>query len=97
MCECVFLFKQKTSYEMRMSDWSSDVCSSDLGGIDHRHADQEQQRGRDVDRDIMQARTRALDSRTVQDEAVRRRQQHLEENEQVEDIPGQERAVDPDQ
>src|SRR3546814_1431491 len=24
------LFKQKTSYEMRMSDWSSDVCSSDL-------------------------------------------------------------------
>src|SRR3546814_15273476 len=39
------------------------------GGIDHRHADQEQQRGRDVDRDIMQARTRALDSRTVQDEA----------------------------
>src|SRR3546814_3735518 len=27
---CVFLFKQKTSYEMRISDWSSDVCSSDL-------------------------------------------------------------------
>src|SRR3546814_6068369 len=26
----VFLFKQKTAYEMRMSDWSSDVCSSDL-------------------------------------------------------------------
>src|SRR3546814_6242342 len=25
-----FLFKQKTAYEMRMSDWSSDVCSSDL-------------------------------------------------------------------
>src|SRR3546814_4024226 len=28
----VFLFKQKTAYEMRISDWSSDVCSSDLGG-----------------------------------------------------------------
>src|SRR3546814_2108704 len=27
----VFLFKQKTAYEMRISDWSSDVCSSDLG------------------------------------------------------------------
>src|SRR3546814_1275743 len=27
-----FLFKQKTSYEMRISDWSSDVCSSDLFG-----------------------------------------------------------------
>src|SRR3546814_9223086 len=26
-----FLFKQKTAYEMRISDWSSDVCSSDLG------------------------------------------------------------------
>src|SRR3546814_4799515 len=39
MCVCyilltmicfVFLFKQKTAYEMRISDWSSDVCSSDL-------------------------------------------------------------------
>src|SRR3546814_2034856 len=27
-----FLFKQKTAYEMRISDWSSDVCSSDLLG-----------------------------------------------------------------
>src|SRR3546814_2399555 len=27
-----FLFKQKTAYEMRISDWSSDVCSSDLPG-----------------------------------------------------------------
>src|SRR3546814_6962645 len=26
-----FLFKQKTAYDMRISDWSSDVCSSDLG------------------------------------------------------------------
>src|SRR3546814_10487112 len=40
------LFKQKTAYEMRISDWSSDVCSSDLiareavavgrGGLQHR-------------------------------------------------------------
>src|SRR3546814_5059916 len=31
-CGCVsfFFFKQKTAYEMRISDWSSDVCSSDL-------------------------------------------------------------------
>src|SRR3546814_4159636 len=27
---CVVFFKQKTAYEMRISDWSSDVCSSDL-------------------------------------------------------------------
>src|SRR3546814_10736120 len=33
MCQCIKLiifFKQKTAYEMRISDWSSDVCSSDL-------------------------------------------------------------------
>src|SRR3546814_643877 len=30
MCICFFFFKQKTAYEMRISDWSSDVCSSDL-------------------------------------------------------------------
>src|SRR3546814_2304222 len=49
---CVFFFKQKTAYEMRISDWSSDVCSSDLkieqrwllavvgtGGITRRGAD----------------------------------------------------------
>src|SRR3546814_10482692 len=30
-CMCfVFFFKQKTAYDMRISDWSSDVCSSDL-------------------------------------------------------------------
>src|SRR3546814_5795963 len=27
------VFKQKTAYEMRISDWSSDVCSSDLDGV----------------------------------------------------------------
>src|SRR3546814_4414730 len=29
-----FFFKQKTAYEMRISDWSSDVCSSDLLGAE---------------------------------------------------------------
>src|SRR3546814_3317255 len=29
-CCFFFFFKQKTAYEMRISDWSSDVCSSDL-------------------------------------------------------------------
>src|SRR3546814_7609070 len=36
-----FFFKQKTAYEMRISDWSSDVCSSDLhlglGGVNIGH------------------------------------------------------------
>src|SRR3546814_2534798 len=31
-----FFFKQKTAYEMRISDWSSDVCSSDLLWVEHR-------------------------------------------------------------
>src|SRR3546814_14118934 len=38
---CFFFFKQKTAYEMRISDWSSDVCSSDLddGSVDwHQRA-----------------------------------------------------------
>src|SRR3546814_5952901 len=30
LCVWLFFFKQKTAYEMRISDWSSDVCSSDL-------------------------------------------------------------------
>src|SRR3546814_7375326 len=30
LCFFFFFFKQKTAYEMRISDWSSDVCSSDL-------------------------------------------------------------------
>src|SRR3546814_11013985 len=38
MSICVFFFKQKTAYEMRISDWSSDVCSSDLRTSRHdRH------------------------------------------------------------
>src|SRR3546814_6900233 len=45
----VFFFKQKTAYEMRISDWSSDVCSSDLSvaivGLDVRAHGPE--RGRD--------------------------------------------------
>src|SRR3546814_13721793 len=32
-----FFFKQKTAYEMRISDWSSDVCSSDLDKLEHRY------------------------------------------------------------
>src|SRR3546814_9628435 len=38
-----FFFKQKTAYEMRISDWSSDVCSSDLPG--HRAARLRRHRG----------------------------------------------------
>src|SRR3546814_7149706 len=47
-----FFFKQKTAYEMRISDWSSDVCSSDLEAGDRgrghavpRGRDEERRRG----------------------------------------------------
>src|SRR3546814_497500 len=33
LCFFFFFFKQKTAYEMRISDWSSDVCSSDLDAL----------------------------------------------------------------
>src|SRR3546814_18604099 len=35
----IFFFKKKTAYEMRISDWSSDVCSSDFIVAEQRHAD----------------------------------------------------------
>src|SRR3546814_10460724 len=36
----LFFFKQKTAYEMRISDWSSDVCSSDLAPCTPQQLDQ---------------------------------------------------------
>src|SRR3546814_1161216 len=39
ICLSFFFFKQKTAYEMRISDWSSDVCSSDLPFRTLGHAD----------------------------------------------------------
>src|SRR3546814_9136600 len=44
-----FFFKQKTAYEMRISDWSSDVCSSDLLGL--KQCDQLRLHEREVVRD----------------------------------------------
>src|SRR3546814_9587151 len=56
-----FFVKQKTAYEMRISDWSSDVCSSDLSagapitrrpGALHPAADAHQMRGRSAKGDV---------------------------------------------
>src|SRR3546814_3131334 len=40
-----FFFKQKTAYEMRISDWSSDVCSSDLRSRQQHHRDMNEEKG----------------------------------------------------
>src|SRR3546814_5273532 len=45
-----FFFKQKTAYEMRISDWSSDVCSSDLSR--HRHLERARDRSRGEREDV---------------------------------------------
>src|SRR3546814_8122654 len=50
----LFFFKQKTAYEMRISDWSSDVCSSDLAqplepGGEQRNEEEGADRGHDPD------------------------------------------------
>src|SRR3546814_2830847 len=41
----IFFFKQKTAYEMRISDWSSDVCSSDLANSESLHDYEDRIRG----------------------------------------------------
>src|SRR3546814_7145808 len=60
MCVCaclllVFFFKQKTAYEMRISDWSSDVCSSDLlkveGLVENRGGSPDERKGDDPESD----------------------------------------------
>src|SRR3546814_14370160 len=60
-----FFFKQKTAYEMRISDWSSDVCSSDLPlDILRAHVDarlEAEQRADDRRRDAVLARPRLGD------------------------------------
>src|SRR3546814_7654271 len=43
----IFFFKQKTAYEMRISDWSSDVCSSDLRPSRDRYSRDEQRSRQD--------------------------------------------------
>src|SRR3546814_8466968 len=58
----LFFFKQKTAYEMRISDWSSDVCSSDLG---------EEPAGADLHRDARFGRAghRRVGQRRIDDAA----------------------------
>src|SRR3546814_17992786 len=56
----VFFFKQKTAYEMRISDWSSDVCSSDIEIVgrhqrDDRNDGEEVEVGHEADEDGQEA------------------------------------------
>src|SRR3546814_8936581 len=70
-----FFFKQKTAYEVRISDWSSDVCSSDLGqGLGLRHGPRLVARGEEGLRHrqpLEEVRTRLRESVTVDYQVVR--------------------------
>src|SRR3546814_4024038 len=67
MCLCVLVvcfvflfFKQKTAYEMRISDWSSDVCSSDLAARERAELARRQLRGVHHEGVVVQARDQVL-------------------------------------
>src|SRR3546814_2970606 len=49
-----FFFKQKTAYEMRISEWSSDVCSSDLEGKERQEERGRRERDRQPEHDLDQ-------------------------------------------
>src|SRR3546814_9564226 len=70
-----FFFKQKTAYEMRISDWSSDVCSSDLRLIDASETMKEIQLGEDERRVLAEA---SLVARYGEDESPIRPEQIIE-------------------
>src|SRR3546814_15261648 len=70
-----FFFKQKTSYEMRISDWSSDVCSSDLGDVAGQPVAQEALELADLEEEVLrlaQLRRGATDHRVGRLELGRR-------------------------
>src|SRR5216117_4419634 len=62
-CLFFFFFKQKTAYEIRKGDWSSDVCSSDLR--QHRGA---AQRRDDPDRDRQQREQLVLEHERIDED-----------------------------
>src|SRR3546814_20038275 len=98
-------FKQKTAYEMRISDWSSDVCSSDLEtgvAIEDRagrRAKQEACAGLDADADIALPLKVETDARfrprfLVEDEVADHRAQRVGASSAVDVAVGRERHLD---
>src|SRR3546814_9854728 len=66
----VFFFKQKTAYEMRISDWSSDVCSSDLVIGEKRDVAMPFGKRRDADHDFGQPVIKILAEAAVLDHLI---------------------------
>src|SRR3546814_15710616 len=83
-----FFFKQKTAYDMRISDWSSDVCSSDLPRADHpgrRHCrgDGGARRRADAQPGGESARSRHADASIDPERAPRRRARGVRDRKRV--------------
>src|SRR3546814_8424144 len=82
---CFFFFKQKTAYEMRISDWSSDVCSSDLDALLRRFAAPRRRRRRaEVHRLAADRRLGAAGQARQVGEGDHHRADHREEHAEVE-------------
>src|SRR3546814_2913139 len=72
-----FFFKQKTAYEMRISDWSSDVCSSDLGATKeydrarrHQRAERDDPFEHAADEGVARQRDRIVERRRSEERRV---------------------------
>src|SRR3546814_5328765 len=65
-----FFFKQKTAYEMRISDWSSDVCSSDLQQLDQKQGHAFPGSGRQAEPESEVAQLKRSEERRVGKECV---------------------------
>src|SRR3546814_8885419 len=72
---CSYIIKQKTAYEMRISDWSSDVCSSDLKAPRNQRPDRKAEIARIAD---PRHRSRGRSDRTAQaDAGIKVRGRHI--------------------
>src|SRR3546814_5821784 len=87
-----FFFKQKTAYEMRISDWSSDVCSSDLlafrelgmqGTMETEAARRDQDRGLHAHRSLGEGGVAHLQARGGADAAVEQTDRQRSEERRV--------------
>src|SRR3546814_2368568 len=77
-----FFFKQKTAYEMRISDWSSDVCSSDLQPVERQHGGEQSRHPDHARRDAGEDLWLGPDAERKQADRQHEEQQSIERSEE---------------
>src|SRR3546814_2721118 len=95
---CLF-FKQNTSYKLRISDWNSDVCSSDLAsrppGFLRREAEDRRQPGGEAGEQLVEHRSARAPAQRVRPVAVEHVLAHIEvEGREVDGADGVDRLVE---